>query len=580
MHLRSILALILGVAVLAGLVVWQLREEDEQRAKVDAPLLESFDRGRVKALRVDNLERSLQMRIERDAGGRWMIVDPIEFPAEGAVIEALMSTLETQRLKPPLVEELPKLNLAPPRAVLEVTEDVGGKPRTTRIEVGVVDIGDQLVYVLRDGVLGRTERALDTLLERDLPDWRSHHVMSFDPRTVIELSRSGRLDVEGEAPLDLELEASLDGEWRSTAPFAAQLDPRLIGTLVQAVAGLRAESFLDAPGPLEYYGLAEPRVKITVVDARGSTQSVRFSPEPQGEMWYAKRDDQPHIYRVSSLAVGLCLAPTQGLVDRSFARVARSDVQRLEIGYEERSVTLSRGDRVWRVSSREGERVVLEDAVADDTLVADALAVIEQARIEDLYFDRTLDEAQVRGFVRLDLGGVKLGGVLGAPEKTSDGVEGVLFRRDGDQLVGMLPREVLELARRDASSFRSLLLHKTLELDVSYIQIARGAQKRKWVRDEHGHWKREGMESEAKEFARVVDRLLSMRANAMLLRGDETVEGALEIDLAKYSGEHVIFTLGTATVEGATSHVYRTGAVFATVGAEPYTTLKSLLEGP
>jgi hypothetical protein len=580
MHLRTLVALILGVALLAGLVVWQLREEDEQRAKVDAPLLESFDRGRVKALRVDNLERSLQMRIERDVAGSWKIVDPIEFPAEGAVIEALMSTLETQRLKPPLVEERSKLKLAPPRAVLEVTEDVAGKPRTTRIELGVVDIGDQLVYVSRDGVLGRTERALDTLLERDLPDWRSHYVMGFDPRAVVEVSRTGQFDIEGEAPLDLELQASLDGEWRSTAPFIAQLDPRMIGTLIQAVASLRAESFLDSPGPLEYYGLAEPRVQIAVVDARGAKQSVRLSPEPQGELWFAKRDDQPHIYRVSSLAVGLCLAPTQGMVDRSFARVARSDVQRLEIAYEGRSVTLSRGERVWRVSGREGEQVVLEGAAADDTLVADALAVIEQARFEDLYFDRTLDDAQVRGFVRLDLGGVKLGGVLGPPAKTSDGVEGVLFRRDGDQLVGMLPKEVLELARRDASSFQSLLLHKALELDVSYIQLARGAQKRKWVRDEHGHWKREGMESEAKEFARVVDRLLSMRANAMLLRGDDALEDTLEVDLAKYSGEHVVFTLGTATVKGAKSNVYRTESVFATVGAEPYATLQSLLEGP
>jgi hypothetical protein len=579
MHLRTLLVLILGVALLAALALWQLREEDEQRAKVDAPLVESFDRGRVTALRVDNLERSLQMRIERDSAGRWTIVDPLEFPAEGAVIDALMSALETQRLKPPLVTEREKLKLAPPRAVLEITEDVGGSARLTRLEIGVVDIGEQLIYVVRDGVLGRTERALDTLLERDLPDWRSHSLMSFDPRTVVELSRQGKLLLEGEAPLDLALEASLDGEWRSTAPFVAQLDPRLVGTLVATVASLRVEGFLDSPGPLEFYGLAEPLLRIEVVDARGASQALRMNPEPQGEMWYAKREDQPHIYRVSSLMASLCLPPTEGLVDRSFARVARGDVQRLELGYEGRSVTLARAERAWRVSGREGETVLLDNAIADDALVADALSAIEQARVEDLYFDRTLDASEVRGFVRLDLGGAKLGGVLGPPAQTSDGVEGVLFRRDGDQLVGLLPKSVLDLVRRDASSFQSLLLHKALELDVSYIEVKRGDSKRKWVRDEHGHWTREGMESEAKDFARIVDRLLSMRASAMLRRGEESVEGALDVDIVKYSGERVPFTLGLSNVAGAQANVYRSGELFATVGAEPYASLLKLLEG-
>ncbi len=578
MHARSLVLLFAAVAALVALTFWQLRREDEQGAQVDAPLLEGFERSRVKAVRIDNLERSLQLRLERTSQGRWMIVDPIEFPVEAAVLEALFSSLETQRLRPPLVEDLAKVGLAPPRVVLELTEEIDGRSQLTRIEVGAVDIGEQLVYARRDGRLGRTERALDTVLERDLPDWRAHYVMSFDPRSVVELSREGRMELAGEAPLPVELRAVLDGEWRATAPFQAQLDARAVGGLINAIATLRAEAFIDAPGPLDFYGLERPAVRLSVTDASGVTQSVRLSPEPQGEMWYAKREDQPYIYRVSSMSAGMCFPPSQGFVEANLARVARSEVTGLEWTYEGRSVSLALSDRAWRATGREGERVVLDAAVADESAVADALALVEQARLGGIDFARDLTPEQVRGRLVLRLRSGEVAGDLGAAVRTPDGVQGVEFRRDGDHVVGLLGEELLALVRRDASSFQSLVLHKLLELDVSFIEIEHQGRRRKWLRDDHGHWIREGLEGEAKEFSRWVDRLLSMRASSMLQRGAEEPHAPLTVSLVTFRGQTTSFALGLRPgAQAPSTHVYRSDSQYAVVGAEPYTSLVALM---
>lgn len=99
MHLRKLLVLLLIVGALAGIALWQRGEQQSLRESAEAALLPGFDRQRLIAVRVDNLERSLQLRIERGSG-EWQIVDPIQFPAELAVVEALFDALATQHAKP------------------------------------------------------------------------------------------------------------------------------------------------------------------------------------------------------------------------------------------------------------------------------------------------------------------------------------------------------------------------------------------------------------------------------------------------------------------------------------------------
>ena len=41
---------------------------------------------RVKSVRIEHLERGVVLELERDAQGRWFLTDPLEYPAQGALI--------------------------------------------------------------------------------------------------------------------------------------------------------------------------------------------------------------------------------------------------------------------------------------------------------------------------------------------------------------------------------------------------------------------------------------------------------------------------------------------------------------
>jgi hypothetical protein len=580
MHLRKLVALLVIVGALVGVALWQRGEQQSLRDSAEAALLPGFDRQRLIAVRVDNLERSLQLRIERGAS-EWQIVDPIQFPAETAVVEALLDALSTQHAKPVPDADPTKLALDPPRAILDVEERVGEKLLKRRIEVGAVDLDDHWVFARVDGQVFRTERALDTVLERDLPDWRSRFLLRISARQVSEIRRSGTIlfTPEGEAT-DLSFAAVNDGGWRATEPFEASLDSEILERVLLSACALRAFGFIDAPGPLAQYGLDPPRIRVELTELDGSRQAILLAPEPQGELWYAAREGSPHVFRVPPDAVMNLAPPVEGLVEREFARAARDSVTMLELVSGARTVKLTRSERGWSVSATEGELLLLAADTADSQRVGDALGLIERTRIEDFLFARALASSDIQGALRVHLPEGVQGGVLGQVVRRSDGAEGVEFRRDGDGLVSLLPLEILELTQRAPDAWRSLELHRVPEIEVARIELSMGPATRAYGREEKGKWVRIGSSLEAKEFAKQVDGLLSMRAERILPRGEEQLTSAVTVRLARYSGAVTEFTLGDCTLQdGQRASVYRTGERFAVVKGELLAALRALLQG-
>src|SRR5687768_4032772 len=115
------LLLLLVVALGAG-ILWQIRKEQSGTFDIDRPLFPDLVPERLTDIRIDYLERGLQMRMARDAQGTWQIVDPIVFPAEPALIERLMEIVGRNRATSVAVPDLAAVKLAKPRAVLELTE--------------------------------------------------------------------------------------------------------------------------------------------------------------------------------------------------------------------------------------------------------------------------------------------------------------------------------------------------------------------------------------------------------------------------------------------------------------------------
>ncbi|MBM3988464.1 MAG: DUF4340 domain-containing protein [Planctomycetes bacterium] len=579
MHLRKLATLLLVVGGLAALALWQRGEQQSLRTRAEAALLSGFDRTRVRSIRVDNLERGLQLRVERRPT-EWQIVDPVDFPAEMAVIEVLLDSLATQHAKPAPDTDPAKVALDPPRVLLEIEEDLGGRLLQRRIEVGAVDLDENWVFARADGVIFRTERALDSTLERDLPDWRSRFLLRMSARQVVELRRTGSIlfDPKAEAS-DLGLVAMLDGGWRAAEPFEAALDGETFERMLVGACAMRAFSFIDAPGPLREYGLDPARLRVELVSGDGRREALLLAPEGGGEMWYAAREGAPYVFRIGPDAVMSIASPSAGLIQREFASVARDSVLKVEFTHGERATTLVRVERGWQVRASEGGKLVLAGDVADAQLVGDALGVLERARIDDFLMGRSLASQDVVAAIRVHTPDDVQGGVFGPSVRTADGVEAVEFRRDGDSLVSLVSSDLLALAARPADSWRSLDLHRVPEIEVARIELLHGPATRAYGREDKGRWVRMGTTLEAKEFAKLVDRVLNVRAEQVLQRGDETLRGAVTVRIVRYSGDGLEFSLGDLSLpDGSVAAAYRTGARLALVKGELLGALRALLQ--
>jgi hypothetical protein len=119
MHLRTLAILFVLLGVLGGLWLWQRGASAPAARASDWPLVEGLDLDRLRALRIDHRERTVQMRFERDENGLWFLVDPLAYPAEQGMLQPLFELLASARGEEVAQADPRKLGLDPPRALIE-----------------------------------------------------------------------------------------------------------------------------------------------------------------------------------------------------------------------------------------------------------------------------------------------------------------------------------------------------------------------------------------------------------------------------------------------------------------------------
>ena len=589
MHLRNLALLALLVGALALLAWWQLQREASAPAEERA-LVEAFEPAQISGVRVDHLERGLQMKLERDARGRWRIVDPIDFPAEPALVGFLLDSLreaKARRLPEPV--EARKVGLDPPRMVLELVGPSGAAEPANRLEIGLADLEGSQVFARTGGPRGeivRTTRSLETTLDRGLHEWRASRVLDLAPESLVELHRQGAVYFEAQdEPVDLALEALNEGgwggAWRLTRPFVARLDPLAFQNLVQAAVFLRARDFIPAGAPLESFGLDQPELSIQMVTASGEHETLGFARKPgEAGEWYCVRSGDPQVFVVERESIVWLVAPSKQLLDRQVVRLLRERVERVSLVSELGEVTLARKDSGWTVAEAGGQ-----PRAADPERVGDLLGAIEGARILEFLPGRALDPEQGVTAIRVEAGGEPQGGRFAEEVELEGGGRGVVFVREGDQLAGAVEPSFAALARTPAGALRSLELHRLKEIEVGRVQLGFAGEVRTFVRDGNtGRWSREGSEAEARSFAALVDPLLLVRAEEHLEEGPPpALDEPLVVTILDYAGRTTRFTLGrrSATDGGAHPTVYvADDGRAAHVPPELHRRLVELLRGP
>lgn len=553
--LISLLAFVAGL----GFLAWRQSRSDANYIKdQDVPLFPGLDASAVTAVKIDHVEHDQQMRFERDPTSGWMMVDPMRVRAENGILDLLVKSAVERRATPVGASEagdLEKLGLSPARIVFGLETSAGVKQE---IKVGAVDLDRNRVHVLVDGKVLRAVRDFETLLELGLDEYQSHFALTFDPRAVVELHRRGTMRfADTAAAIDVTLDALLEnGEWRSTAPVEALLDPVQMAIMVQGGAGLRFEHVVPTAGaPLSALGLDPPALTIEYKTAREESAKMLLGPADPSrpDQWNGTVSGDMSVWRIPWDVAEFLAVRIDALIDKRFHRMPNDEVASIHLSSKTGEIKLTRSALGWAIEEASpGSSIFGPPMIADPKKVGDFLGALREVEVRKFIVERaTLEPSEVQEVMRLTTkSGATVVGSFGGAHSTG----GVRFQREGDGIIGVVDESFQELARTSAQTFWSTTILETSEIAVVSLTLSRGEASRTFARDRAGIWVEQGRTSEAKELHALLDPLLFLRARRHLASLAPNIEAPIRVRWTLSQGERVL-DFGRIPIDGVPTAV-------------------------
>ncbi len=540
-------ALLFWVLMVAGLGVlaWrQVRQEQQPDPFAKRALLPGFERARARAIRIEYLNRDLYLRLERVDQGQWSLVDPLRYPAEPAMVEQLLSAFATNQAERVVDGTKAQLGLAPPNAVLEVFEDVGDKLVERRVEIGAIEVDQTNVIVAVDGVVWRTPRNLINVLDHNLVDWRDQSVWRFPADQVVAVRRSGSFRLDNK-DIALDFTAEYTDRWRSGFPQRVSLSAERVGDWVIALVSARASDFLDEPlMSLAQMGLDPAPVRIEVELENGDLSALRLAPTDLGGTWLAAREGYPQVFRLSGESTAGMLRESHTMYAQEVVRVHRPKVTAMRMVQGQKEARIVRDGMGWSVTESKDGLTLMGPEPADSASVEQILVQFEKAKVLEYQPSAEFESRPQRLEFWVEMDGQSTGGEFGQELHVADGGKGVLFRRSGDLLAGLVDPRLVDAVSQPAASLRSKDLHKERELELVRLHLEQGSKTREYQRSETGQWSRSGSQVPATDLEVLVDRLIFMRAQELsVYEKGLDLEPALTVELFAGTGSRIRYQL-------------------------------------
>ncbi|MBL8862992.1 MAG: DUF4340 domain-containing protein [Planctomycetes bacterium] len=600
MSWRTLLVLVLLVLALAWFATRTARESDAALAEAEIVLFPGVEEALVTGVRLENVARDLHLSFERDERGAWRLTDPVVSRAEPGVVELVVRVALRARgaAVPREVSAAPqKLGLEPPRFVLDLESErePGARPRTRRrVEVGAAEVDGLRVFARVDGRIALVSRELETVLDRELHEFRASSISDVDPRRVLEVRRRGSAPTSGIGPtVDLGFDAVLEaGAWRATAPLQGLLDPAAMALYVQSFVVYRYErEFDEGARTLAVLGLDPPELSLTfgTTDTEVVELLVGRPGADRSAGWLGTRRGSGVVWTIPAADVEFLCTPLADLLDHRLLRVRRGSIARLEIEAPDGSVRLERDARGWScLRAPAGSREFGAPVPAEAGAVEDVLGALERYELAAFLPGVPFDPGPepVRWRVEGSEGGT--GGAFGAAYVDATGAADVLFQRAGETVAAHGDPAILAVLRRDPELFLSLSFLETNEADLGAIELRAAGGERRYERNAKGVWTRPGGAVEARELRSVLEALLFLRAaapvprleRAPLVRPIEVALFGLPPELGGSGGLRARFQVGLAEREaGARAEIEYEGRRGVARDARLHARLEDLLSG-
>jgi hypothetical protein len=210
--------------------------------------------------------------LEKIPLGGWLVVDPIRYPADPALVGALVNeitTLSPARTVVDSAADFSEYGLDAPTVTIEISAGLSapsvlhvGDAMPTGASYYAVAEGSRRVFLLTTEIRSRLDKSTDELRDRQL--------LHIDRDKVTRVSVKSRISRQ-----DLVCVLDSLGIWRVKSPFDVPAERNETINLVGNISSVRALKFVDDnPTSLREYGLDRPFVTATVTSADGTVDAT------------------------------------------------------------------------------------------------------------------------------------------------------------------------------------------------------------------------------------------------------------------------------------------------------------------
>ncbi len=358
------------LAVFAYLRFFEMKQPSTEEATRQAQNVVNFDRNKVDGIIIQNGDEKIEIR-RRD--NKWRIETPIKDLADSALVENLLSDLETWQKEGTIPakdidadkSKLSEYGLNRPKLKLKLIgadrppEILFGKDAALEGRMYVRFDNSKETFLARQSVKKDIDKKAEEFRDRKLTDLTTaqvHRIALKTPAGEMELEKKG-------------------DHWDIVKPLHARADDEKVGDLIAQVTTARIQQFVaDDHGDLRPYGLAEPRGSITLFNQEGKkdkkieiADSIKvFGQEDKGQMLqiggvpekekeqiYVRFAPRGSVYTLPRKIEEVLNAKPADLRDYHLARIDTNVLDRITIDVPGKGKTvLARKDGNWTIANR------------------------------------------------------------------------------------------------------------------------------------------------------------------------------------------------------------------------------------
>jgi hypothetical protein len=360
----------LVLAVFAYLRFFEMKQPSTGEARRQAQNVVNFDRSKVDGIIIQNGDEKIEIR-RRD--NKWRLETPIKDQADGALVENLLSDLETWQKEgtipaKDIEADKAKLNeygLNRPKLKLKLI----GSDRPPEILFGKDAALEGRMYVRFDNSKETflAKQSVKKDIDKKAEEFRDKKLTDL---TTAQVRRIALKTPAGEMALEKKGE-----HWDIDKPLRARADDEKVGDLIAQITTARIQQFVaDDHGDLRPYGLAEPRGSITLFsqertkdqkveiaesikvfgqEDKGQMLQIGSVPEKEKDQVYVRFAPRGAVYTLPKKIEEALNAKPADLRDYHLVRIDINVLDRITIDVPGKGKTvLARKDGHWTIASR------------------------------------------------------------------------------------------------------------------------------------------------------------------------------------------------------------------------------------